>query len=121
MELLNLVKAFIYDEMNVIESQSSTLLDLVFILDIFFNEDENLKICYFKDYEWKEKDPIFQYFKRVYSVNFTSYKDAITKLNMIEQASITNINQLYFDELNTNEFEKITNPKYFNYKIQSIK
>ena len=101
-------------------NKPNSFLDLIFVKNMFTtNYDGILKMCYFKDFEWKIEEPIFQSFKRVKDVNFDDYEDSHTKLNKIKKASIFEIKTLDFGYLSNKEFEEMTNSLNFNYKIQS--
>ena len=121
-DLLKSIKAIRYNRNKHFEDESWFILDLIVLQEIFIwdSQTSNSKICYFKDTEWKEEDPIYQSFKRVGMIQFSNNNDASKMLDMIRQANIIEVGKLNFDKINLNSFENLIDPMNFNYKIFSL-
>ena len=78
------------------------------------------KFVIFKDKEFKVIDPIFQPFKRITSFHFHYKEYTLQLLNILKQANIVEVEQMYFSSITQNEFEEIIDPNNFNYKIQKL-
>ena len=115
-ESLNSIRVFPFggEDLNIHHS----FRDLIILGDIFDREDK-LKSCFFIDSELKKLNPIYEFFKRIKNVYCGDYKDAFTKLNILKQTSIQEIEEIFFGEMDVLEDEQITN-QLLNYKIQTL-
>ena len=77
MESIRVIDNSQYNEQ---EYQSCTLLDQI-VLDCIFHDDDDLKICYFRDSGWTVPIPIFDSFKRVAILSY-NYDDVSKELMM---------------------------------------
>ena len=68
----------------------------------------------------KEINPIYQSFKRIKEVFCGNYKNAISTINTLKQTSIQEIEEIGFEGMNEEDFDKITN-QLLNYKIHTLK
>ena len=95
-----------------------SFLDLI-VLHEYFDYGDQVKTCFFTDSELKEINPIYESFKRIKEVYCGNYEEAFAKLNTLKQASIQEIEDISFGELNEEDFEQITN-QLLNYKIHKL-
>ena len=119
-ESLNSIKAFPFGGQDLRLHHS--FLDLI-VLDYIFEYRESilkLKSCFFIDPELKEINPIYESFKRIKEVDIDNYEDACEKLNVLEQTSIQEIENISLRKMNKEEVNQITN-HLLNYKIHTLK
>ena len=74
---------------------------------------------HFIDLKLNEINPIYDSFKRIDYVYCRYYEEAFAKLNILEQASIQEIEDISFGKMNEEDFEQITN-QLLNYKIHTL-
>ena len=122
-KLLKSVEVLKFDENGYSSNKSCSFLDIIVLVnDIRLNisqvNNSQLKI------DWKcysdsaDKDQTFKYIKRVSKMKFEADdKDVLTKLNLLKQVNIDEVGELIFDTFDDKDFEKFTNPHYFNYII----
>ena len=96
-----------------------SFLDLI-VLAIVWDLRLKIKACFFKDSELKEINPIYESFKRIARVYCDNYEEALAMLNILEQTSIQEIEDIVLWEIDGEDFEKITN-RLLNYKIHTLK
>ena len=115
-ESLNSIKVFPFGDQDFSIYQS--FIDLI-VLDDIFDRDNKLNACFFINSELKEINPIYQSFKRIKDVYCYDYEGALEILNMINQTSIQEIENISFQYINSEDFEQITN-QLLNYKIHTL-
>ena len=117
-ESLNSIKVFHFGGQEL--SIHRSFLDLIVLEDIFEYGENKLKACFFIDSELKEINPIYESFKWVEEIYCRDYEEAFRKINTLKQASIQEIEEICFGEMNAEEVEQITN-QLLNYEIHTLK
>ena len=120
MTALESIKVAVNEQYYLCESQSLSSLIFINADTLFTHDEDELKLCYFKDSEWKEADPIFQSFKRVGIMKLTKNEYTLRKLKMLKMAHIEEVEQLNLNDLNLKDMEKAINPETFNYPVHCI-
>ena len=88
--------------------------------DIFWIDNGILKIWYFDDSDRNKINPIYESFKKVERLNFEKYEYSYSKLELLKLANIDELDTLDFNGSDIKYFEDMTNPEYFNYRIQNM-
>ena len=92
----------------------------MFLIAFKVKNNLQIKACFSIDSKLKEINPIYKYFKRINKIYCYDYEDAIKMFNILEQASIQEIEEIDSIEMNIKDFEKIIN-QLLNYKIHTLK
>ena len=90
--------------------------------DIFWIDNGILKIWYFDDSDRNKINPIFESFKKVERLNFDRYEYSYSysKLELLKMVNIDELETLDFNGSDIKYLEDMTNPEYFNYRIQNL-
>ena len=92
----------------------------MFLIAFKVKNNLQIKACFSIDSKLKEINPIYKSFKRINKIYCYDYEDAIKMFNILEQASIQEIEEIDSIEMNIKDFEKIIN-QLLNYKIHTLK